>query len=283
MVKWVNRAKKSAKVKLLRKHYLLVEEFQRQMVDIITSYNGNINKDVVDLAEKVCYLQDKLSVMNDRARDHDALINNLKYENGSLKNMLSSMTKERNELLATVSCLRDENEIGNSLSESIENPDQDTLEVESGLSDVVLMNSNEANEGEEEKEMEERAQVSCGTVNEERGTLSDLRVLKNHATNSNNFGKHLKCSKCSYETFDRSNLKKHIKSVHDKIRDYVCCECGFSASTSNILSRHIKCVHDKIKDHFCEECEYAASDKRGLMRHIRSKHGKTKDNIRDEC
>ena len=40
---------KDSKSELLRKLTLFGEEFQREMINLLTSYNGKINKDMVDL------------------------------------------------------------------------------------------------------------------------------------------------------------------------------------------------------------------------------------------
>ena len=43
-------------------------------------------------------------------------------------------------------------------------------------------------------------------------------------------GSKLKCNLCPYTASKKSQLKRHVKAVHDKIKDYVCGECGYTAS-----------------------------------------------------
>ena len=52
-----------------------------------------------------------------------------------------------------------------------------------------------------------------------------------------------KCNHCSYVTTEGSNLKRHVKSVHDKIKDIKCDQCSFDTSDKGNLNRHKKFVH----------------------------------------
>ncbi len=55
------------------------------------------------------------------------------------------------------------------------------------------------------------------------------------------------CYKCNYETKEKNNLKRHIKTVHDKMKDFKCDKCDYVCSSNIDLKRYIKTVHDKIK------------------------------------
>ncbi len=57
------------------------------------------------------------------------------------------------------------------------------------------------------------------------------------------------CPQCNYKCSTNGTLKKHIKAVHDKIKDHTCIQCNAKFSTNGDLQRHIKTVHDKMKDH----------------------------------
>ena len=43
------------------------------------------------------------------------------------------------------------------------------------------------------------------------------------------------CDKCLYTTNSKSHLTRHIKQVHDKIKNHKCDKCGFSTSTNSDL------------------------------------------------
>ena len=91
------------------------------------------------------------------------------------------------------------------------------------------------------------------------------------------------CEKCNYETKEKHNLTRHIKSVHDKIKDFKCDKCEYVCSTICSLKSHIKSVHDKIKDFKCDKCEYVCSITSHLKEHIKAVHDKIKDFKCDKC
>ena len=43
--------------------------------------------------------------------------------------------------------------------------------------------------------------------------------------------------KCEYATSGKGGLKRHIKAVHDKIKDDVCDECGYVTSEKAVLRK----------------------------------------------
>ena len=110
-----------------------------------------------------------------------------------------------------------------------------------------------------------------------------------------------KCSHCPYEAAQKSNLKRHVREVHETIRNYTCKKCGYaatergklmqheqavhniqffkcekcpyaSAATLQRLQNHIKTVHERIRDHVCQECGYATSEKGHLREHMKGIH-----------
>ena len=88
-----------------------------------------------------------------------------------------------------------------------------------------------------------------------------------------------KCDKCDKSYQRPSALLKHIKAVHDKIKDIECPHCDYKFSTRDALSRHIKAIHDKIKDFECphDGCDYMCGRKSHLLQHIKAVHDKIKD------
>ena len=54
--------------------------------------------------------------------------------------------------------------------------------------------------------------------------------------------------------YSKKSLAHHIKTVHDKIKDFVCEHCQYACSEITTLKNHIKAVHDKIKDNICHTC-----------------------------
>jgi len=54
-----------------------------------------------------------------------------------------------------------------------------------------------------------------------------------------------KCDKCDYKTVDKKKIKRHIKAVHDKIKDFECDKCDYKCSINSHLKRHINSIHNK--------------------------------------
>ena len=52
--------------------------------------------------------------------------------------------------------------------------------------------------------------------------------------------KEFKCLKCDYKCSQNGDLKKHIKAVHNKIKDIQCLKCDFKTSHNNNLQQHNK-------------------------------------------
>jgi len=92
-----------------------------------------------------------------------------------------------------------------------------------------------------------------------------------------------KCDLCEYKCASNYHLQRHIKHIHDKIKDYECEKCEYKCSENGTLQRHIKQVHDKIKDYECEKCEYTCSQNGDLQTHIKAVHDKIKDFECDLC
>ena len=57
---------------------------------------------------------------------------------------------------------------------------------------------------------------------------------------------------CDYRTGRSDNLQMHIKTTHDKIKDFKCKVCPFTTSWTKGLSRHVKRAHENIKEHACQ-------------------------------
>ena len=88
-----------------------------------------------------------------------------------------------------------------------------------------------------------------------------------------------KCELCEYKCATNCNLQKHIKQVHDQIKDFECEKCDYKCATNCNLQQHIKQVHDQIKDFECELCDYKCSKNSTLQRHILICKGENHTNI----
>ena len=106
-------------------------------------------------------------------------------------------------------------------------------------------------------------------------------------------GKVFSCSRCSYETDRKNNLKRHITTMHDpapsvldccgtrfstkgELREhtraahgagYTCWQCGHTFCRRALLHRH-QSVHSGHKAFSCSKCGYQSSHKSNMQRHM---------------
>ena len=55
--------------------------------------------------------------------------------------------------------------------------------------------------------------------------------------------KKFKCKKCSYSSVLKHYLVQHNDAVHEKIKNKICLMCDFASSYKSDLKRHMKSVH----------------------------------------
>ena len=107
--------------------------------------------------------------------------------------------------------------------------------------------------------------------------------------------KNSKCAHCEKLFYGKTDMRKHIKRVHDKIKDHICDVCGKCFSTNQDIKAHglvhtgelnFPChicgqrfiskqnliIHTKIhtgeKPHVCKWCGKTFADESGLKSHI---------------
>ena len=72
---------------------------------------------------------------------------------------------------------------------------------------------------------------------------------------------------------DLADWIKHIRVVHEKIKDHKCEDCRRAFSSKRLLTYHTIKYHDyggKMLN--CIECPYETAVKDALNMHIRAKH-----------
>merc|ERR1719266_1290397 len=77
---------------------------------------------------------------------------------------------------------------------------------------------------------------------------------------------------CSAEFKQRSDLKRHIASVHDKTKPHKCPTCGGGFSSKQHMRTHIATVHEGKKPYACGQCGASFAHKGNLNGHIASVH-----------
>jgi len=78
---------------------------------------------------------------------------------------------------------------------------------------------------------------------------------------------------------DKRSLKKHIDTVHKKIRNYECPACSNTFQQKPHLTNHVKRYHFGLKEH-CEKC---GSVVQNLHNHIRFVHNNVKNFPCKQC
>ena len=114
-------------------------------------------------------------------------------------------------------------------------------------------------------------------------TISDFTKKANFATlKTTDLGKHIKtvhekikdfkCEICEKAFISNSDLKRHINAVHAKTKNFGCTQCGKCFSQSGHLNQHIKSVHEGIRENKCALCDNSFSRSENLRRHLKDVH-----------
>jgi len=103
--------------------------------------------------------------------------------------------------------------------------------------------------------------------------FSAANCLKRHVESIHKKLKQFYCEKCEYSTYRKDCLERHFTSAHEKIE--LKCEyenCNFSTVYKSNLQVHIKNIHERNELHMCEYCKFSTFHKRSLKRHIQRAH-----------
>ena len=100
------------------------------------------------------------------------------------------------------------------------------------------------------------------------------------------------CDFCHFKHVSKTNLKKHLASVHN-LKSYKCSECDFDSKTLKEITNHIKNDHPDFR-YQCQNCPSSYTNVAALNRHLKEhlrirwlactfceKKFKRKENIRD--
>lgn len=82
----------------------------------------------------------------------------------------------------------------------------------------------------------------------------------------------LSCPICARTFRETSARNKHVRSVHQKIRDYACQTCGQRFAEKSNLRKHVQARHRDERPHACKQCPKRFHFTDGLARHVRNCH-----------
>ena len=91
------------------------------------------------------------------------------------------------------------------------------------------------------------------------------------------------CSQCDAAFGKASNLRTHVRTMHEQRRDHACPQCDATFGEARDLSRHVRTVHEKRKDHACPQCDAAFGKASDLRRHVRTVHEQRRDHACSQC
>ena len=106
----------------------------------------------------------------------------------------------------------------------------------------------------------------CGKI------VKDLKVHLGHTMCGRDVDdrKGLRCPQCNSMQFTNIKLQRHIKTIHEGLKDKTCPNCSYKTYSSFNLKMHISNVHEKTK--FIRNCPHCDIKSGNLERHIRLYH-----------
>ena len=87
--------------------------------------------------------------------------------------------------------------------------------------------------------------------------MDDLKEVRQKAIIGN---EHVyKCEICDKEFKKNNGLKRHVKVVHNFVKEHQCNICQKVFMLQTQLNSHVKIVHENKKYHKCKSCEKSFS------------------------
>ena len=56
------------------------------------------------------------------------------------------------------------------------------------------------------------------------------------------------CPQCDYKTGNVSDLRKHVRTVHEQRRDHACPQCDAAFGQASDLRTHVRTVHKQREE-----------------------------------
>ena len=122
---------------------------------------------------------------------------------------------------------------------------------------------------EEKKQEEKEAFLEC------MKPFASKENLRVHLKTAHQKEKNYKCDKCEKSFGQFSSLDRHLTTVHLKEKNYKCEQCGKYFGQIATLKRHFENVHEGIRKYKCNECPAVFAEKRQLEKHsLKHNNGK---------
>ena len=119
--------------------------------------------------------------------------------------------------------------------------------------------------------------------------LSTKSGVQQHIKSIHNNTAMFSCDKCSHQTRQPGNLRRHIEIMHEGIK-FQCDKCLYQVNRKDRLKEHIENTHSGLgsllaklaKVYSCKYCDKKLSTKMGILRHTQATHEETKYSC-DQC
>lgn len=82
----------------------------------------------------------------------------------------------------------------------------------------------------------------------------------------------LPCPRCDAKFGQKSNLNKHIRTVHENRRPFVCDRCPSTFGHKNLLVEHVRTAHDGERPFVCDQCGVSFGRRSNKYQHVQMVH-----------
>ena len=104
-------------------------------------------------------------------------------------------------------------------------------------------------------------------------TCSLKSNLKRHILSVHEGNKPFKCDICDYSCSQKSSMNQHVLSVHEGNKLFKCNICGYKFSQKGKMNQHVALVHNEKKPFKCNTCDATFSSNRNMKTHVSKIHG----------
>jgi hypothetical protein len=111
--------------------------------------------------------------------------------------------------------------------------------------------------------------LDCPTCGNKFKTLTNLRI---HVRTVHEGGRDFYCLLCGKAFGQSSNLRSHIKMVHHGAKTHVCDVCCKAFGYSSDLRKHRAAVHDCVRNFKCTECSKGFGQAGNMRMHMKAIH-----------
>jgi hypothetical protein len=104
----------------------------------------------------------------------------------------------------------------------------------------------------------------CSYGTDHSGTMKQHKDM--HA------GVRFQCPSCPHRSTSKKDLQRHIRTIHEKRKDFKCPVCDKGFAHAGNLKVHRESVHEGVR-YLCPGCNQTYGQRGRCLNHIRLKHG----------